>query len=59
MTQCDQGLAKFAEDASPRRHGEISPVNVKDTHLNEYQAVSGSDSVWRVLWLETSVSRMR
>ena len=25
--------AKIAEDASPRRHAEISPVKVKDTHL--------------------------
>ena len=26
-------LAKIAEDASPRRHAEISSVKVKDTHL--------------------------
>ena len=31
--QPDKGLAKIAEDASPRRHAEISPVKVKDTHL--------------------------
>ena len=28
-----KGLAKIADDASPRRHAEISPVKVKDTHL--------------------------
>ena len=31
--QWHKGLAKIAEDASPRRHAEISPVKVKDTHL--------------------------
>ena len=33
MTQSDKGLAKIAKGASPRRHAEISPVKVKDTHL--------------------------
>ena len=33
MTESDKDLAKIAEDASPRRHAEISPVKVKDTHL--------------------------
>ena len=33
MTQSDKGLAKIAEDASPRRHAEISQVKVKDTPL--------------------------
>ena len=33
MTQSDKDLAKIAEDASPRRHAEIRPVKVKDTHL--------------------------
>ena len=33
VTQSDNGLAKIAEGASPRRHAEISPVKVKDTHL--------------------------
>ena len=32
MTQSDKGLVKIAEDASPRRHAEISPVKFKDTH---------------------------
>ena len=26
------GLAKITKDGSPRRHDEISPVKVKDTH---------------------------
>ena len=33
MAQSDKGFAKIAEDASPRRHAEISPFKVKDTHL--------------------------
>ena len=33
MTQSDKDLAKIAEDASPRRHAEISPVKVKDLNL--------------------------
>ena len=33
MTQSKKDLAKIAEDASPRRHVEISPVKFKDTHL--------------------------
>ena len=33
MTPSDKNSAKIAEDASPRRHAEISPVEVKDTHL--------------------------
>ena len=33
MTQSDKGLVKIAEDASPHRHAENSPVTVKDTHL--------------------------
>ena len=33
VTQSDKDLAKIAEDVSPRRHAEISPVKVKDTHL--------------------------
>ena len=33
MTQSDKDLARIAEDASPRRHAEISPVKVWDTHL--------------------------
>ena len=33
MTESDKDLAKIAEDASLRRHAEISPVKVKDTHL--------------------------
>ena len=33
VTQSDKGLAKIAEGASPRRHAEISPVKVKNTHL--------------------------
>ena len=33
MTQSDTGLAKIVEGASPRRHAEISPVQVKDIHL--------------------------
>ena len=33
VTQSDKDLTKIAEDASPRRHAEISPVKVKDTDL--------------------------
>ena len=33
MAQSDKDFAKIADDASPRRHAEISPVRVKDTHL--------------------------
>ena len=33
MTQSYKGLAKIAEDASPRGHAEIIPVKVKDTQL--------------------------
>ena len=33
MRESDKDLAKIAEDTSPRRHAEISPVKVKDTHL--------------------------
>ena len=33
MTQSDKDLAKIAEDATPRRYAEISPVKVKDTNL--------------------------
>ena len=33
VTQCDLGLVKIAEGASPHRHAVTSPVKVKDTHL--------------------------
>ena len=33
MTQSDKGLAKIAVGASPRLYAEISPYQVKDTHL--------------------------
>ena len=33
VTQYDKGLVKIAEDASPRRHAEISLFKVKDIHL--------------------------
>ena len=33
VTRSGKDFAKIAEDASPHRHAEISPLKVKDTHL--------------------------
>ena len=46
------GLAKIAKYGSPRRHAEISPVKVKDTHLmnnnlwQSYVCVESGYSRW-------------
>ena len=45
MTQSAKGLAKIAEDASPRRHAEISPVKVNETYL--------MTEILRVEWVKT------
>ena len=43
----------IAEDASPRRHAEISPVNVKDTHLmnNKLPPAEIPCEEWHLLYI--------
>ena len=52
VTQSNNGLAKIAEGASPRRHAETSPVKVKDTHLmnNKLPLTEILCGEWRLLW---------
>ena len=52
VTQSNKGLVKIAEDASPRRHAENSPVNVKDTHLmnNKLSTAEILCGEWPWLW---------
>ena len=53
MTQSDKELVKIAEYASPRRHAEISPVRVKDTHLmnNKLPPAEILYGEWFISWL--------
>ena len=53
VPQSYKGLVKIAEDASPRRHGENSPVKVKDTHLmnNKLPPAEILCGEWVLWWL--------